>query len=43
VDVRLPDVLWLVTGDRVMLYHYPDGWVAVLRVVIGPALDMREG
>lgn len=31
LDVRLPDVLWLKAGDRVKLYHYPDGWVAVLR------------
>lgn len=43
VDARLPDVLWLRRGDRVMLYRYPDGWVAVLRVEIGRPLDFTEG
>lgn len=43
VDVRLPDVLWLRAGDRVLLYHYPDGWVAVLRIAIDRPLNFKEG
>jgi len=43
VDVALPDVLWLRAGDRVLLFHYPTGWVAVQRMVIGPPLSYREG
>lgn len=42
VDVRVPDVLWAKAGDRVVLYPYPDGWVVVLRVVIGPPLSFWE-
>lgn len=38
VQAHLPDVLWLREGDRVMLYPYPDGWVAVLRIVISNPL-----
>lgn len=41
VDVTLPDALWLRPGDRVMLFRYPTGWVAVQRMVIGPALSVR--
>jgi hypothetical protein len=41
--VFLPDVLWLREGDRVLLYHYPHGWVAVLRINIGPALSYDHG
>lgn len=42
VDVDLPDALWLRIGDRVMLFHYPTGWVAVQRMVIGEPLNMEE-
>lgn len=42
VRTHLPDALWLRAGDRVMLYPYPDGWVAVLRIVIGERLDWRD-
>jgi hypothetical protein len=38
VKAHLPDALWLRVGDRVMLYPYPDGWVAVLRIVISRPL-----
>jgi translation initiation factor IF-1 len=37
IDAVMPDVLWLRPGDRVALYPYPEGLVAVLRVVDRPA------
>lgn len=40
--VHLPDVLWLRPRDRVLLYHYPDGWVAVLRIAMVPTLSFEE-
>ena len=40
--VHLPDVLWLRTGDRVLLYRFPGGWVVVLLIRIGDALSFEE-
>jgi hypothetical protein len=41
LNVILPNGLWCRAGDRVALFLYPDGWVAVHRICVGPALEYR--
>jgi hypothetical protein len=42
VKVVIPNGMWPSSGDRVALFRYPDGWVAVYRVVISPPLSHEE-
>lgn len=41
VEVTIPNGLWCWTGNRVALYRYPSGWVAVARMTAGPGLEYQ--